>query len=72
MDQAASGTKEGASAPPTPKEPAKECPARQEETPGEAPEGVAAAATDESGQKQNSLYCKAAGDTSQLDFLAFI
>jgi hypothetical protein len=50
VDQAASGTKEGASAPPTPKEPAKECPARQEETPGEAPEGVAAAATDESGQ----------------------
>jgi len=50
VDQAASGTQEGASAPPTPKEPAKECPPRQEETPGEAPAGVAAAATDESGQ----------------------
>ncbi|CAK9223362.1 unnamed protein product [Sphagnum jensenii] len=41
---------EAASAPPTPKEPAKECPARQEETPGEAPTGVTAAATDESCQ----------------------
>lgn len=50
VDQAASGTQEGASAPPTPKEPAKECPARQEETPGEAPTGVTAAATDESCQ----------------------
>ncbi|CAM6003079.1 unnamed protein product [Sphagnum balticum] len=50
VDQAASGTQEAASAPPTPKEPAKECPARQEETPGEAPTGVTAAATDESCQ----------------------
>ncbi|CAM6046901.1 unnamed protein product [Sphagnum compactum] len=50
VDQAASGTQEGASAPPTPKEPAKERPARQEETPGEAPAVVATAATVESGQ----------------------